>query len=199
MLQVSASCECLTSTTHETSSNVVGLNSVGSSSGDETIHKWRLPVGFLSHSNHSVDRTSWLISFTHSCSHKCWLLGQSLFMVSHQGLNVFWPCENEEWESGAELLSGPVKASLALFVLVQVFSRIGVGLLAAEGNVGQNFLLTSISCFWGAQESREEWRGGHPVDITPQQSRSVWMAGPKGLCPWRALVFEGLFGVMNRR
>lgn len=135
--------------------------------------------------------------YTHSCSHKCCLLGRSLFTVSHQGLKVFWPCESEGWES----VAAGQNCSVGLLRphWVQVFSRIGVGLLEAEGNVGQNSLLTSISCCWGAQGSREEWRGGHPVDITPQQSRSVWMAGPKGLCPWKVLVFESLFGVMNRR
>lgn len=43
-LQVLASCECLTSTTHETVPNLVGLNSIGSFSGDDTIHKLRLLV-----------------------------------------------------------------------------------------------------------------------------------------------------------
>lgn len=54
--------------------------------------------------------------------------------------------------------------------------------------MGQNSLLTSISCCWGPKEAGEEWRGGHPVDITPQQSRSVWMDGPNGLHPREALV-----------
>lgn len=53
-------------------------------------------------------------------------------------------------------LSGPVKASLGPSVLVQVFFRSRVGLEEVEGNVGQNSLLTSISCRWGAQGS---WGG----------------------------------------
>lgn len=45
-----------------------------------------------------------------------------------------------------------VKGSLGPSVLVPVFFR--VGLEEVEGNVGQNSLLTSISCLWGAQGSR---------------------------------------------
>lgn len=41
------SVECLTSTTHETSPDLVGLNSIGSSSGDDTVHKWRFHVDLL--------------------------------------------------------------------------------------------------------------------------------------------------------
>lgn len=76
-------------------------------------------------------------------------------------------------------LSGAVKGSLGPSVLVPVFFR--VGLEEVEGNVGQNSLLTSISCHWGAQGSCGG--EGGPVDITPQQSRSVWMDGTNGLHP----------------
>lgn len=64
--------------------------------------------------------------------------------------------------SGVIQLSGPVKVSLGPSVLVQVFFRSWVGLEEFEANVGQNSLLTSISCHWGAQGSWEEWRGGSP-------------------------------------
>lgn len=49
-------------------------------------------------------------------------------------------------------LSVAVKGSLGPSVLVPVFFR--VGLEEVEGNVGQNSLLTSISCLWGAQGSQ---------------------------------------------
>lgn len=61
-----------------------------------------------------------------------------------------------EGGGGVMQLSGPVKASLGPSVLVQVFFRSRVGLEEVEGNVGQNSLLTSISCRWGAQGS---WGG----------------------------------------
>lgn len=57
----------------------------------------------------------------------------------------------------------PVKALLGPSVPVQpVFFRSRVGLEEAEGNVGQNSLLTSISCCWGAQGSWEGVKGGSP-------------------------------------
>lgn len=61
-----------------------------------------------------------------------------------------------EGGGGVTQLSRAVKASLGPSVLVQVFFRIRVGLEEVEGNVGQNSLLTSISCRWGAQGS---WGG----------------------------------------
>lgn len=53
---------------------------------------------------------------------------------------------------GVKQLSGAVKGSLGPSVLVPVFFR--VGLEEVEENVGQNSLLTSISCLWGAQGSQ---------------------------------------------
>lgn len=67
-----------------------------------------------------------------------------------------------EGGGGVMQLSGPVKASLGPSVLVQVFFRGMVGLEEVEGNVGQNSLLTSISCHWGAQGSWGKWRGESP-------------------------------------
>lgn len=57
---------------------------------------------------------------------------------------------------GVIQLSEPVKASLGPSVLGQVFFGSRVGLEEVERNVGQNSLLTSISCRWGAQGS---WGG----------------------------------------
>lgn len=73
-------------------------------------------------------------------------------------LGSFWHCYSEGslgWEKVVQL-SGSVKASLGPSVLVQVFFRSWVGLEEVEGNMGQNSLLTSISCRWGAQGS---WGG----------------------------------------
>jgi len=58
------------------------------------------------------------------------------------------------WQWGN--VNGPVEASLGPSVLEQVFFGCRVGLEEVEGNVGQNSLLTSISCRWGAQGS---WGG----------------------------------------
>lgn len=57
---------------------------------------------------------------------------------------------------GVIQLNKPVKASLGPCVLVQVFFRSREGLEEVEGNMGQNSLLTSISCRWGALGS---WGG----------------------------------------
>lgn len=50
----------------------------------------------------------------------------------------------------------------------------------------------------GPKEAGEEWRGGHPVDITPQQSRPVWMDGPNGLRPRETLVLENTDSVSGQ-
>lgn len=83
------------------------------------------------------------------------LSGPCFVNVCHQ-LSVIpgSPCSRiiRQSEVAAAQPSRPVKASLGLLLLVQpVFFR--VGLEIAEGNMGQNSLLTSISCCWGAQGS----------------------------------------------
>lgn len=62
------------------------------------------------------------------------------------------------------------------------WSKCFLGLEEVEGKCGTKFLVDiNLLPLGGPRKLGRSKRGGHTVDITPQQSRSVCMSGPNGL------------------
>lgn len=142
-------------------------------------------------STHTVDRTRLLIFLTHR-----WGL---LFF----GVTPCLRCYVCDFGCFRHCSSGdrPVKALLKLSVLEQVlFWEAGWVWKRQKEIWGKIPSWHQSPAVGGPKEAGKEWRGGHPVDITPQQSRSVCMAGPNGLhaCMGSRFKKKNAISVVNR-